>query len=138
MATTPPTEQHISNPNLGDFNDGVSDLDALALLLNHGAQIRGVRNLHAKLYLFGESRVLLTSANLTETALQRNHEFGFVSEEESIILPCREYFDDLWRRAGKDLKLEQLQAWQQRLPATQLEELDWPGLPPGQTEGVPT
>ena len=30
-----------------------------------GAQIRGVRHLHAKLYLLGASRAIVTSANLT-------------------------------------------------------------------------
>jgi len=96
--------------NLSDFCDGVSDMDALALLLDHGARIRGVRNLHAKLYLFGDRRVLLTSANLTEAALQRNHELGVVSEDDIVIRPCREYFDDLWGRAGEDLRPERLNA----------------------------
>jgi len=103
--------------NLSDFCDGVSDIDALALLLDHGARIRGVRNLHAKLYLFGDRRVLLTSANLTEAALQRNHELGVVSEDDIVIRPCREYFDDLWGRAGEDLRPERLNAWKKRLDA---------------------
>jgi len=38
-----------------------------------------------KLYVFGDSKVIVTSANLTEVALRRNHEFGFVAEEAMIV-----------------------------------------------------
>ena len=37
----------------------------------NNARVRGVRNLHAKLYIFGESRAIITSCNLTEAALTR-------------------------------------------------------------------
>ena len=49
------------------------------MLLDAGASIRGIQNLHAKLYLFGTSRAIITSANLTEAALTRNQEFGTTS-----------------------------------------------------------
>ncbi|KKN15722.1 hypothetical protein LCGC14_0983120 [marine sediment metagenome] len=49
----PETIQVITRFNLGDFGEGVSDTAALRLLLDHGAQIRGIRGLHAKLYLIG-------------------------------------------------------------------------------------
>jgi hypothetical protein len=95
--------QVITRFNDRDFYEGVSDLTALRLLRKNGAQIRGVRNLHAKLYLFGETRAIVTSANLTAAALLKNHEFGFIAEDALIIERCREYFDGLWRRAGPDL-----------------------------------
>ena len=41
-----------------------------------GAGVRGIRNLHAKLYVFGSDRSIVTSANLTEPALTKNAEFG--------------------------------------------------------------
>jgi hypothetical protein len=101
----------ITRFNLIEFAEGVSDIAALRALLDAGAQVRGVRNLHAKLYLFGSSRAILTSANLTDAALSRNHELGFVSESTSIVALCRAYFDDLWARSGIDLTVEQLEAW---------------------------
>ncbi len=101
--------QVITRFHLGDMCDGVSDSEALGLLLENGAKIRGIRNLHAKLYLFGDQRAIVTSANLTEAALLRNHEFGFVSSESRIIERCREYFETLWKRAGKDLELATLE-----------------------------
>lgn len=107
----PKTLQVITRFNLADFSEGVSDIDALRLLLDNGAQIRGVRNLHAKLYLFGATRAIVTSANLTDAALFRNHEFGFVVEDASVISQCRQYFDNLWGRAGSDLSSKCLDDW---------------------------
>src|SRR5437016_11038765 len=90
--------QVITRFHLGDFAEGVSDIAALRKLLNAGANVRGVRNLHAKLYLFDESRAIVTSANLTEAAMNRNHEFGMIAEDKAVISACRAYFDDLWQR----------------------------------------
>lgn len=105
----------ITRFHLGDMCDGVSDPEALRLLLEHGAEIRGVRNLHAKLYLFGDQRAIVTSANLTEAGLLHNHEFGFVSNEGAIIARCRDYFDSLWKKAGPDLDLARLAGWEKRI-----------------------
>ena len=101
--------------NLADFAEGVSDLSALRLLLDRGAQVRGVRNLHAKLYVLGSSRAIVTSANLTDAALLRNHEFGFVADDPAIVERCRGYFDDLWARAGRNLPLKRLEGWEERV-----------------------
>jgi hypothetical protein len=101
--------------NLGDFCDGVSDLSALRLLLENGAQVKGIRNLHAKLYLFGQTRAIVTSANLTDAAMRRNHEFGFVAGDATIIQRCREYFDDLWPRAGGLLTADKLSSWETQI-----------------------
>jgi hypothetical protein len=111
----PKNIQVITRFNLSDFYDGVSDTAALRLLLEKGAQVRGVRNLHAKLYLFGETRVIVTSANLTDAALQRNQEFGFVAENTKIIGSCVDYFEDLWKRSGQNLTFEQLKRWENEL-----------------------
>jgi len=112
---SPATIRVITRFNLGDFYEGVSDVEALRLLLERGAAIRGVRNLHAKLYLFGGNRVAVTSANLTDAALLRNHEFGFVSDDVDTVRGCQGYFDDLWRRAGKNLSETRLKVWEERL-----------------------
>jgi HKD family nuclease len=113
----PDSLQVITRFNLCDFSDGVSDVAALRLLLENGAQIRGVRHLHAKVYLFGSARVIVTSANLTNAALTRNHEFGFVAEEAGIVQSCNQYFDSLWTRAGHNLQVRQLAEWEQRIEA---------------------
>ncbi len=104
--------QVITRFNLLDFYEGVNDVAALRLLMKNGASIRGIRNLHAKMYLFGQSQAVVTSANLTQAALHRNHEFGFVSKDPEIISGCREYFESLWSKAGENLDSEQLDEWE--------------------------
>ena len=111
--SNPGTLQVITRFNLDEFAQGISDLSALRFLLDRGASIRGVKNLHAKLYLFGDSRAIVTSANLTEAALLRNHEFGFVAEDVEIVGGCRKYFDDLWGKAGSNLTAAMLANWEQ-------------------------
>jgi hypothetical protein len=103
--------QVVTRFNLADLAEGVSDLAALRTLLAAGAQVRGVRGLHAKLYLFGGSRAVVTSANLTQAALTHNHELGCVASDPAIVARCRAYFDDLWSRSGSDLTPERLDAW---------------------------
>ena len=107
----PKLVQVITRFNLGDYADRVSDVAALRKLLEVDARVRGVRNLHAKLYLFGKKRAILTSCNLTEAALSRNHEFGMVTSDGTIIEKCLEYFENLWSVAGNDLVGDQVDAW---------------------------
>lgn len=111
LSRHPKSIQVITRFNLGDFAEGVSDIEALRRLLAAGAKVRGVRNLHAKLYLFGQGRAIVTSANLTEAAINRNHEFGMVADDKTIIAACVTYFDELWRRGGANLTSDQINAW---------------------------
>ena len=53
--------QVITRFNLDDFADSVSDIAALRLLAKAGARVRGIKYLHAKLYLSGSSRAVVTS-----------------------------------------------------------------------------
>lgn len=111
LVAQPKNIKAITRFNLADFAEGVSDIAALRHLLASGSSVRGVKNLHAKMYLFGSKRAIVTSANLTEAALTRNHEFGLVSEDQEIIAACTRYFDDLWKRGGDDLLPQQLDQW---------------------------
>lgn len=138
----PHSLQVITRFDLNGFYSGVSDIAALRLLFQNGARIRGVRHLHAKLYLFGESRAIVTSANLTEAALLKNQEFGFVAEDPEIVARCRRYFESLWKRAGRDLREERLDEWERRIehriltggPATPQNELEDEGVDVGLPE----
>ena len=107
----PKQVQVITRFNLADFAEGVSDIAALRKLLDFGAAVRGIRNLHAKVYVFGSRRAIVTSANLTEAGLSLNPEFGVVTSDPTAIMECRRYFDNLWRRGGKDLIVDQVLDW---------------------------
>ena len=115
LTPRPDNLEVITGFNLADFANGVSDIDALRLLLDAGGAVRGLKGLHAKLYVFGASRAIITSANLTGAGLSANHEFGVVTEDSTAIRRCHEYFEALWQDAGKDLRRSQLHDWAHRL-----------------------
>jgi PLD-like domain len=115
----PASIQVITRFNLSDFCSGVNDISALRLLAQAGAEIRGIRNLHAKLYLFGDSRAIVTSANLTESALTRNCEFGFLAYDDPVVEKCHSYFSSLWNLAQPKLEPEQLDLWEKQVIAAQ-------------------
>jgi hypothetical protein len=121
----------ITRFNLSDFAEGVSDIAALRDLVEHGASVRGIRNLHAKMYLFGSERAIVTSANLTEMALDRNQEFGLISQEKETLAACQRYFNDLWQRGGAKLTVAQLDDWATRVTAYRAE-----GGRPSQQRGL--
>ncbi len=103
----------ITRFNLADCADGVSDVAALRSLLEAGAMVRGVRNLHAKLYIFGKTSAIITSCNLTAAALRQNRELGTVTTNGPFIEKCLVYFDELWSQAGENLVRDQVAAWDQ-------------------------
>ena len=115
LANPPARVRVVTRFNLEDFAQGVSDTAALRRLLGAVAAVRSVCNLHAKLYVFGASRALVTSANLTGAGMGRNHEFGIVTEEDGVVAACRDYFEGLWDRAGADLTVDRLAGWDDKI-----------------------
>ena len=115
LSIQPESIQVVTRFNLHDFADGVSDIDALRHVLQARGKARGIRNLHAKLYLFGSSRAIVTSANLTVSGLRQNSEFGVITDDPAAVASCLDYFNGLWQLAGKDLESHQLDEWDRRL-----------------------
>ena len=109
--------QVVTRFKLADFACGVSDTSALRLLLGAGARIRGIRDLHAKLYLLGTDHAIITSANLTERGLLTNHELGVVTDDAELVAACLRYFKQRWKQAGPDLTTVRLDAWDEVLAA---------------------
>jgi hypothetical protein len=83
------------------------------------------------LYVFGNSRAIVTSANLTDAALRNNHEFGLISEEASMVASCGEYADAIWARAGNDLTKERLALFRAKVDSVLTR-----GAPPNQSSGL--
>lgn len=114
LSLKPGNVQVITRFKISDFVNGVSDVAALQKLLEADAQVRGIKNLHTKLYLFA-NRAIVTSANLTKAALDSNHEFGLVTDDTDTIDVCRNYFDDLWQRGGGNLSRDQVDEWEKKI-----------------------
>ena len=99
----------ITRFNLADFALGVSEISALSHLLSIGADVRGIKRLHSKVYILG-GKAIVTSANLTKAALSRNCECGVISKDITFLQAVESYFNDLWSR-GKPLTTNMLLDW---------------------------
>ena len=108
----------ITRFNLDEFALGVSDVGTLGTLLRRGAEVRGIRHLRAKMYLFGSTCAFVTSANLTDAGLNRNPELGIVTDDAAAIAACIDYFDALWKR-GRVLEPKQAGDWTAAVTAHQ-------------------
>jgi len=105
----------ITRFNLDDFQRDASDINALEYLLNIGAQVKGVKNLHSKVYIFGSTRAIVTSANLTQAALSRNAEFGIESDDNKFLRVTTAYFEQLWNKAYPTLNTKLLTKWKREI-----------------------
>jgi HKD family nuclease len=68
----------ITRLNLNDFVSGVSNPKALCELAGVGAEVKSLRGLHAKVYLFDDKWAVVTSANMTAGGLKNRHEWGLL------------------------------------------------------------
>jgi hypothetical protein len=107
--------QVVTRFNLADFASPATDIGALRALVEAGGEVRGLRGLHAKVFVFGKRRAAVTSANLTSAGLDRNAEFGCVSDDREFVTACDDYFQTLWDRASVAVRLEQLDEWQAKV-----------------------
>ncbi len=65
------------------------------------AYVKFLRDLHAKLYIFDDERVVLGSVNLTKKSLFHNHEIAIFTNVQEIVDGCLVAFEDWWLK-GKE------------------------------------
>jgi hypothetical protein len=112
LGATPPRRLDVvTRFDLADFASGVSDVAALRAILAVGGRVRGIRGLHAKVFIFGDRRAAVTSANLTSRGLTTSHEFGCISEDAAFVRACSDYFVALWELGAVDVATTQLDEW---------------------------
>lgn len=129
--TVPADTRVVTRFNLADFASCVTDIGALREVMEAGGEVRGIKGLHAKVFVFGDGAAAVTSANLTQRGLHFNEEFGCVSELPGFVVRCQEYFDGLWT-SGASVSLEQLDEWEARVTALLLT-----GARSGPSAGLP-
>ena len=87
----------LTNLHADSVIDGSLDIGALAWLCEQipGTTVRHLRYLHAKAYVADEHTAIVTSANLTNGGLRRNHELGVAITDpagvKDIAEDLREY-----------------------------------------------
>lgn len=104
--------QIITRFNLNDFRSGVSSLKALKRLIENGAEIKGIKNLHSKAYIFDTKSMIITSANFTNGGFFTNYELGIKSEMEDQVREALLYFNNLWIFDENLLDIHSIIKWQ--------------------------
>jgi len=82
----------LTSYKLSNFHRKSSDVAALKKFVNNNIPVRNCPNLHAKIYIFGNSDAIVTSANLTMGGLKNNYECGLLINDATVITKLkREY-----------------------------------------------
>ena len=92
-----------------DIASGATSVESLRSILESGVAVRILPTyprFHAKAYMFGDCAAVVTSANLTRSALESNIEVGAELSGAQVISLCK-WFDALWASAS-ELTVEHL------------------------------
>lgn len=74
----------VTSLRIGDVLGGASDLGAIYELSTQGVRVQNISNLHAKVYMVDDAKVLVTSANATTNGWRYNLEIGLAVQSEAI------------------------------------------------------
>lgn len=85
----------ITNVKLMSVYRKVLDIDALSKILLSNGRLFNYPNLHAKIYIFDDNKLIITSANLTEAGLKKNKEYGIYTDESTLVKNANIDFDQM-------------------------------------------
>ena len=105
----------ITRFNLNDFRSKVSSLSALKILVQKGVEVKGIKNLHSKVFIFDEKSAIIGSANFTAGGFFNNYEFGIKTTDILTISKTTEYFHNLWLINTDILTLSQIEEWENEI-----------------------
>lgn len=75
---------------------GVSDFEALEMMVDCGIKVYILKELHTKLYLFDDNCGMMGSANFTQGGFQFNHELSlYIEDDEETLDSMHQYFDTM-------------------------------------------
>ena len=78
-----------------DLLDGSNSLDALSMLIDSGVDVYALQALHAKLYIFDDSEVIIGSANFTWSGMNKNCELSVLTDEPNILENASLFYDEM-------------------------------------------
>lgn len=87
----------ITSFKLMNIYNGSVDLNGLEHILKSKGVVKNFSRLHAKIYLFDEKQAIVTSSNLTNGGLVQNYEYGFYTDEPTIVSEISNDFNQLLR-----------------------------------------
>jgi hypothetical protein len=90
----------ITKATAANLSTKALDGKSLRRMLEAGAEIRSIANLHAKLYMIDGMHGIVTSSNLTGPGLYKNLELGLIFQNEEVLYQAlNSVFEELWQRA---------------------------------------
>jgi hypothetical protein len=79
-----------------DFYKHASSIEGLRILKEAGCNLKAVKNLHTKLYIFDDNAMILGSSNFTDGGLMTNIELNIlIKDEKSITNQGITYFSEI-------------------------------------------
>lgn len=82
-----------------EFIENVSSVYGLEKLLQAGAKVYALKNLHSKVYVFDSHSAIIGSANFTHGGFISNYEVSILlNDKTEITARCKEYIYDLLNR----------------------------------------
>ena len=92
----------ITSFKLMNIYSGSLDLSGLEKILSNKGNIRNFSKLHSKIYLFDDSKAIVTSANLTNGGLLNNYEYGILLDSKNEVNEIINDYNSLFfnNRAG--------------------------------------
>lgn len=105
----------ITRYNLNDFRSKVSSLSALKCLVENGAEVKGIKNLHSKVYIFDNKSTIVGSANFTSGGFFNNYEFGLKSTNQHTANKSLDYFHSLWNISTELLTKDEIAEWDKKI-----------------------
>lgn len=75
----------ITNVKLNSILHKSLDIPAIKKIVEHDGQVYSRSDLHAKVYIFDNEKVVITSGNLTHNGLVKNFEYGVLIDEEEYV-----------------------------------------------------
>ncbi len=64
---------------------GALDLQGLESIINNNGIVQNYQNIHSKVYIFDDKKIVITSANLTNGGFLKNFEYGVFSNNKELV-----------------------------------------------------
>ena len=99
----------ITSFKLMNIYSGSVDIKGIEKIIKNNGIVKNFSNLHAKIYIFDDKEVVITSSNLTNGGLINNYEFGIYLNEKDIVAKTITEFNNISNNdnVGK-IKLEDI------------------------------
>lgn len=119
-----------------NFLDSSSDIEAYEELLDLGAEIRTLENLHAKIFVADNNKAILTSANFTNAGLGisrsgGNFEIGIYIDEDEQVSNLLDVMNDCYNNKSEGIIDEEwLKSAKEDISKRQSDYVEWQAKKP--------